>query len=184
MTDKNKIAFINGKGGCGKTTSIFHIAGVLSKLKEPVLVIDLDKQRNTTDSLLLNNNEDDRTYTMYNLLCGECTPDQIVKKSYIVTRPNAKPEYCGIDVLPSDIRLKDEKDYQDADIKEILDNFIGKNGYKWVLVDMPPSNETINKICFQQIVDFVVVPFTSDGYSVSGYGDLIESINEARGKNP
>ena len=26
----NKVAFINGKGGCGKTTSIFDVAGVLA----------------------------------------------------------------------------------------------------------------------------------------------------------
>ena len=43
-----RVAFINGKGGCGKTTSIFHVAGVLAKRGEKILVIDLDKQRNTT----------------------------------------------------------------------------------------------------------------------------------------
>ena len=42
-----KVAFINGKGGCGKTTSIFHVCGVLAQKGEKVLVIDLDKQRNT-----------------------------------------------------------------------------------------------------------------------------------------
>jgi len=48
-----KIAFINGKGGCGKSTSIFHVAGVLAKAGKKVLVIDFDKQRNTTDTLLM-----------------------------------------------------------------------------------------------------------------------------------
>ena len=57
----NKIAFINGKGGCGKTTSIFHVAGVLSKNGEKVLVIDFDKQRNTSDILLLNSEYPEKT---------------------------------------------------------------------------------------------------------------------------
>lgn len=52
-----KVAFINGKGGCGKTTSIFHVCGVLAQKGEKVLVIDLDKQRNTTDTLLMNNED-------------------------------------------------------------------------------------------------------------------------------
>lgn len=36
----NKVAFINGKGGCGKTTSIFHVAGVLAHKGQKVLVIE------------------------------------------------------------------------------------------------------------------------------------------------
>lgn len=179
----NKVAYINGKGGCGKTTSIFHTIGVLSQRGEPILVIDLDKQRNTTDSLLMNNDEE-RTFTMYDLLCGDCTPEQAVKKAYFQTRPNAKPEYCGVDIIPSDVRLKDEEDFKGADIEDILNSFIETRGYKWVLVDMPPSNETVNEICFQQIVDFVIVPYSSDGFSVSGYGDLIETVNKARDVNP
>ena len=31
MKAVKRIAFVNGKGGCGKTTSIFHVAGVLAK---------------------------------------------------------------------------------------------------------------------------------------------------------
>ena len=57
MADCNKVAFINSKGGCGKTTSIFHVAGVLSTRGEKVLVIDLDKQMNTTDTFLMENED-------------------------------------------------------------------------------------------------------------------------------
>lgn len=175
----NKVAFINGKGGCGKTTSIFHIAGVLAHKGEKVLVIDLDKQRNTTDTLLMDNSEE-RTYTVFDFMQGNARLDEVIKKSYFRSRGNANPKYYGVDVLVSDVRLEDEETLKGVDIKRELDIFINAEKYTWVLVDMPPSHKTLNQICFSQIVDFVVVPFTSDFYSVSGYGDLMNTVNKAR----
>lgn len=177
-----KIAFINGKGGCGKTTSIFHVAGVLAHKGKKVLVIDLDKQRNTTDILLMEN-EEEIEYTVYDYMLNNARIEDVVKKSYFRSRANAKPKYYGVDVLPSDVRFEDEKKLKNIDIKINLNEFIETNGYDWVLVDMPPSNKALNEICFSQIVDNVIVPFSSDIFSVSGYGDLMDTISKAREVN-
>lgn len=177
-----KIAFINGKGGCGKTTSIFNVAGVLAKKGDKVLVIDLDKQRNTTDTLLMEN-EEEIEKTIYDYMLDKTTLEEIVKKAYFRSRANALPKYCGVDVLPSDVRLENERALRNVDIKENLQKFIDTKGYDWVLVDMPPSNKALNEICFSQIVDNVIVPFSSDVFSVSGYGDLMDTINKARELN-
>lgn len=180
----NKIAFINGKGGCGKTTSIFHVAGVLAHKGEKVLVIDLDKQRNTTDVLLMDNiKEKAKSYTVFDYIQGIVSADKVVKKAYFKSRGNANPKYYGVDVLGADVRLEDEGLLKNVDIKDGLNDFIESKGYTWVLVDMPPSNMTLNEICFSQIVDFVIVPFTSDFFSVSGYGDLMDTVNKARELN-
>ena len=40
----NTICFINQKGGCGKSSSCFHLAGYFAKLGMRVLVIDADPQ--------------------------------------------------------------------------------------------------------------------------------------------
>lgn len=45
------IAFVHFKGGTGKTTSCLNIAGWLEKMKQKVLVIDLDPQANSTSGL-------------------------------------------------------------------------------------------------------------------------------------
>lgn len=179
-----KVAFINGKGGCGKTTSIVHVAGVLAEKKEKVLVIDLDKQRNTTDTLLMEN-EEDIEHTMYDVMLEYANLEEVVKKAYFRSRANAAPKYYGVDVLPSDVRFKDERTLKrrSINIKDKLEKFIVENGYSWVLVDMPPSNEVLNDICFTQIVDNVIVPFSSDVFSVSGYGDLMDTVNKAREMN-
>lgn len=180
----NKIAFINGKGGCGKTTSIFHVAGVLAHRGEKVLVIDFDKQRNTTDTFLTELDEHERKKkTIFDFMLGKAKIDAIVNKSLFRVRGNANPKYCGVDVLGADERLEDEKKLKNVDIKDRLNAFIEENEYTWVLVDMPPSNKTLNEICFAQIVDFVIVPFSSDLFSVSGYGDLMKTVNRARELN-
>lgn len=174
-----KIAFINGKGGCGKSTSIFHEAGVFAYRGEKTLVIDLDKQKNTTKFLLMDN-EEAVERTMFDYMTGECTIEKIVKKAYFRSRGNANPKYYGVDVLPSDKKFEDESLLTNIDIKEDLKRFIDEQGYKWVLVDMPPSNKKLNEICFSQIVDNVIAPFSSDIFSVDGYADLMEIVNEAR----
>ncbi len=175
----NKVAFINGKGGCGKSTSIFHEAGVFAHQNKKVLVIDLDKQRNTTKFLLMEN-EEAINETMFDYMAGNCRVEDIVKKAYFRNRGNANPKYYGVDVLPSDKRFEDESLLVGIEIKEDLDRFIEEQGYDWVLVDMPPSNKRLNEICFSQIVDNVIAPFSSDIFSVDGYADLMEIINEAR----
>lgn len=175
----NKVAFINGKGGCGKTTSIFHVAGVLAHKGQKVLVIDLDKQRNTTDTLLMEC-EDEINNTVFDYMTGNASINDIVKKSLFRSRGNANPKYYGVDVLPSDVRLEEEKKLRNVNIKDDISAFIDTQGYDWVLVDMPPSNKSLNEICFSQIVDYVIVPFSSDIFSVSGYGDLMDTVQRAR----
>jgi chromosome partitioning protein len=186
-----KIAFINGKGGCGKTTSLFHVAGVLSKEGAKVLVIDFDKQCNATDTLLMNN----RTYTpgmhtSYTLLIDGIDSTDGWFGTFdarFQTHGNAKPKYFGVTVLTGDIRLENESKLRKADAHAFgaaLNIYADAFEIDYVLVDMPPSNKALNEICFGHVVDHVIVPFSSDIYSVSGYGDIMDTIQEARVINP
>lgn len=180
-----RVAFINGKGGCGKTTSIFHVSGVLAKKGERVLVIDLDKQKNTTSVLLMNTDISERT--VLDFMKGEAELEEVTKQALFQTRGNAKPKYFGVDVIGSDTGLQDEvvlSAIDGARVGERLDKFIEEEGYTWVLVDMPPSNMTLNNICFKYMVDYVIVPFSSDIFSVAGYGDIIDVLDKARSEKP
>lgn len=181
-----KVAFINGKGGCGKTTSIFHVCGVLAQKGEKVLVIDLDKQRNTTDTLLMNN-EDRPEKTVLDFFRGNAEAEEVTAKALFQTRGNAKAKYFGVDCMGSDVDLQDEAKLADIDgeaVKDKLEKFIEEQGYTWVLVDMPPSNMTLNNICFGYIVDYAIIPFSSDIFSVQGYADIMEVMDKAREVNP
>jgi chromosome partitioning protein len=184
----NKVAFINGKGGCGKTTSIFHVSGVLSKLGEKSLVIDLDKQKNTTSTLMMNIDKNAfPKKTVFDFLQGKATAEEATGKALFQRRGNASPKYYGVDCMVADVRLENEillKKTDGKNISEELEKFIKQQGYTWVLVDMPPSNITLNYICFSYVVDFVVVPFSSDLFSLDGYDGIAETIKNARNINP
>lgn len=180
-----RVAFINGKGGCGKTTSIFHVAGVLAKRGEKILVIDLDKQRNTTSILLMNTNIPGKT--VLDFMTGKADAEEVVAKALFQTRGNAKPKYYGVDVIGSDIGLQNEANLLKIDggvVGKKLDEFIKDNGYTWLLIDMPPSNMALNNICFKYLVDYVVIPSSSDIFSVDGYGDVMDILDRARKENP
>lgn len=180
-----RIAYINGKGGCGKTTSIFHTAGVLSKQGEKVLVIDFDKQKNTSDTLLMNNPEPPKK-SVFDFMLGE-SPESVTGKAYFQTRGNARPKYYNVDCMIADTKLEDESLLREVDGESVgarLLDFIKKESYTWVLIDMPPSNKVLNEICFRYIADYLIVPFSSDIFSVTGYGDIIKTMEEAREINP
>jgi len=183
----NKIAFINSKGGCGKTTSIFHVSGILSKLGKQVLVIDFDKQRNTTSTLMMNVDvKDFPQKTVFDFLLGKGTAEEATGRALFQHRGNATPRYYGVDCMISDVRLENEALLKKADSKNIsieLDRFIKRQNYDWVLVDMPPSNLTLNHICFSYIVDFVIIPFSSDMFSLDGYDSISKTIESARNIN-
>ncbi|MCL2412412.1 MAG: ParA family protein [Treponema sp.] len=187
MITATKIAFINSKGGCGKTTSIFHVSGVLSKLNKKVLVIDLDKQRNTTSTLMMNV---DKEYfpkkTVFDFLQGKATADEATGKALFQRRGNARPKYYGVDCMVADSRLENEVLLKKIDGKNInteLDEFIKKQSYDWILVDMPPSSAALSHICFAYMVNFVIVPFSSDIFSLDGYDNIAETIKDARNIN-
>lgn len=181
FTMARRVAFINGKGGCGKTTSIFHVSGVLAKRGEKVLVIDLDKQKNTTSILLMNTVIPEKT--VLDFMRGSAELVEVTQQALFQTRGNAKPKYFGVDVIGSDINLQDESGLSRIDgivTGDRLDQFIEERGYTWVLIDMPPSNMTLNNICFKYMADYVIVPFSSDIFSVAGYGDIIDVLDKAR----
>ena len=183
----NKLAFINSKGGCGKTTSIFHISGILSKLNKKVLVIDFDKQKNTTSTLLMNvDTKDFPQKTAFDFLQGNATASDATGKALFQSRGNATPKYYGVDCMVSDVRFENESFLKRVDgqtVSSSLEEFIKQQNYDWVLVDMPPSNITLNHICFSYIVNFAVIPFSSDMFSLDGYDSIAETIKNARNIN-
>ena len=71
------IAFINNKGGVGKTTSCLNIGVALSKLNKKVLLVDIDPQGNLSDAFISINQVQ---YTIKDLLEGTITDiNQVIK---------------------------------------------------------------------------------------------------------
>ena len=89
----NTICFINQKGGCGKSSSCFHLAGHFAIIGLRVLVIDADPQGNTTSGLVVQKAEG--MTTLYDVLVnGRELHDAI-----------CKTEMEGLDLVPADKNL-------------------------------------------------------------------------------
>ena len=185
-----RIAFINHKGGCGKTTTLFHIAGELANRGHKVLVVDMDKQRDTTNFFLAEEESEydpDTSKTVIDYINGNgLNLNTMVHKNYIRIG-NKKPEYKGIDVLAGDKRLEDQNLVNDlenkVDIRSYFDIEEMSYGYDYVLIDCPPSNKAVEDMVLEDMATHVITPMTCDTNAVRGYGELLDIVSRARAKN-
>ena len=96
----NSIAFVNGKGGVGKTSITANTAGILANSEWRVLAIDLDRQGNLQKDL--GYREDDR-HDQGEMLFRALTGDQALEPILTEVRPN-------LDVIPGGEQIE----YADA----------------------------------------------------------------------
>ena len=179
------IAILNDKGGCGKSTTTFHFAGELAKRGRKVLVVDADKQRNTSDFFLAEEESDynpDTDKTLLDILLGKAELQEVIKKNYIKVG-NAKPRYMGIDVIPGDIGLEKQSLYSDKVQSKENENILDELNYDYILIDCPPSNEMMNQLILEHWASHVLIPMSNDVSSIKGIGQLVDKIDVAREKN-
>ena len=187
MKRVKRIALVNRKGGCGKTTSLFSIAGVLAcEEKKKVFVIDLDAQRNTTSTMLMNVGDEQKpSKTIMDVLNGGDVEDALCSA---IWQPRGRRDYVkySVDVLSGDetidaadglVSISEDKL---AEAGSRINDYINSNGYDWVLVDMPPSSKAINDFCFKYLADYMLCPFSPDEYSANGYQQLLRDLEDAR----
>lgn len=180
---QRRIAFINRKGGCGKTTTLFHIAGELASRGKKVLVIDFDAQCDTSVNFLSEEEseyDEGAGYSVIDLICG-VPLENVAKKNYIKVG-NAKPRYYGIDVVPAHEDLNDQLSLKEMVETSNLDCLKGE-GYDYVFYDCPPSNTVVQNTVLS-VATGVLVPMDCSLGNVRGYSKIVDVVNKARIDNP
>jgi chromosome partitioning protein len=162
------IAFINQKGGVGKTTSTVNVGAYLATLGKKVLLIDLDPQANMSIHFGVNAHGNDSS--IYQLMCGKKSVDEVLKKTAI----------SGLDLIPSDIDLASaEVELVNTVGRETIVKFyLGDtlNKYDYVLIDCPPSLGllTLNALT---VANEIFIPVQTEFFALQGVSKLIQTFD-------
>lgn len=167
-----RIAVINQKGGCGKTTTSINLSACLAEMGYQVLLVDLDPQAHA--SLGLGITGDDLEFVVYHLL---------LRENLSALRVMQQTFHKNLKLLPANGLLSSAQmellsvPQRDRILKSRLDEL--KDLFDFVIIDCPPSLNvlTINALT---AVSQVIVPIQTQYYSLDGMRELFKSIDLIR----
>ncbi len=162
------IAFINQKGGVGKTTSTANVGACLAAAGKKVLLIDLDPQANL--SIHFGINVQGKDSSIYEIMCG--------KKSY--TDVLLKTSIDGLEIIPSDIDLASAEVElvntvgRETIVKFYLEKMLAD--YEYVLIDCPPSLGllTLNALT---VANEIFIPLQTEFFALQGVSKLMQTFD-------
>ena len=164
-------AFVNQKGGVGKTTTAVNIGAFLAWQGRRVLLLDLDAQGNATASLGI-----DRftlAASMYDVFMGGATLREILVPTVMehLTLAPSVPMLAGAEVELAAV----------SDREFIFRNALSelRAEFDHILIDCPPSLGilTVNALT---AADFVVIPVQCEYLALEGLAQLMQTITLVR----
>lgn len=167
------ISFLNVKGGVGKTVSSVNVAYILAdKYKKRVLLIDMDKQGNSSMAL--------GVYDKAQMTVSDLLTD----KNADIKQAIYKSEY-NVDVIPANMSLIKANQDVLLDITTVQQTRLKKHvkkvedQYDYCIIDCPTdlNMSTLNALT---MTDDVMIPIKVDYYSLVGLTDVLETVDNMR----
>lgn len=164
------VAFVNHKGGVGKTACSLAFAEGLARKGHKVILADLDQQMNATQCA--GYRDTDGMATVYDLLVGAATAAQAVREAPFGA------------IIPGDVLLAEaEAELSRLDtpllmLKDALES-IEHDGYDYCIIDCPPSLGYVTRNAMVAADDLVVV-VQPDEASITGFGRIWEAFEKTR----
>ncbi|MFH0911117.1 MAG: ParA family protein [Planctomycetota bacterium] len=160
------LAFMNQKGGVGKTTTVVNLGALLAaRHGKRVLLVDIDPQANLSDHVGLDPFSLERS--VYDVLMRGAPPGEVVRQAF------------GMDVLPASLDLAGAEVElaglvaRETRLRVALGDFC--EAYEYVLVDCPPSLGllTVSALC---LAGEVIVPMQAEYLAMRGLGQLVRTV--------
>ncbi|HHX59426.1 MAG TPA: ParA family protein [Epulopiscium sp.] len=178
-----KIAFINMKGGVGKTTLAVNVAYTLAKSEnKKVLLIDMDPQMNATQYALEEDQMEEIIKDRNKSIFGCLSPDYKTNTTLKGYKKMQEEKWIfsvegSYDIIPSSLdimtlNLSESPFKLRQYIKNELDNI-----YDVIIIDCPPTISDYTKVSLLA-ADLYLVPMKADSLSVFGLPMLENYIEE------
>jgi len=182
-----KIAFINYKGGVGKTSLIVNTAAALAKAGKRVLLCDFDTQSNASIWLLkldrwnaINAASKGSVYSIFEGN-GAHLRDIVVRN--VIEGKTGEKLLPGLDLIPTTFNLVDLENEYTGDPKrppylifqEQLASIEGD--YDFILFDCPPNILRASQ-CGVFSANEICVPANPDALSLIGFTLLVEKLHK------
>jgi chromosome partitioning protein len=165
-------AFVNQKGGVGKTTTTISLAACFARMGQRVLMVDLDPQANATSCLGI----DKRNVRQgsYETLIGACTATAAILRN----------EQLGLNLIPSSQNLtgaevelinEEGREYRLRNaLREVLP------AYDYILVDSPPSLGILTLDALVAAEGGAIIPVQCEYLALEGLSQLTQTIGRVR----
>jgi len=165
-------AFVNQKGGVGKTTSAISLGAFFGQAGQRVLLVDLDPQANATSSLGIDKRE--IKYGMYEVLIGGQTVGSTVLHNprYKLSILPTSPALAGAEIELIELDRREHR------LAEALENATSR--YDYVLIDCPPSLSLLTVNGLTAARDGVIIPVQCEYLALEGLGQLTQTIGRVR----
>lgn len=179
MSQALTVAFLNKKGGVGKTSTVHHLGGTLAKRGFRVLLLDADPQASLSQGLL-GPRVVDGLDPLFDTIAGVFDPSGVIKIGDLV-RPTP---FANLSLIagseaadkwnlpePWDLGLKQFV------LRDKLSSLRG--AYDLILIDCPPH---ISLWAWSALVaaDGVVVPVQAEDYGAQGLRAVVRVIKRVR----
>lgn len=165
------LAFVNQKGGVGKTTSTINVARYLAEAGKRVLLVDLDPQGNASSGLGIHVRNLEKN--LYHAMILGQPPQEIILDTGIenLFLIPAAQDLAGAEIEMVHVENREFRLYYV--LRQVRPHF------DYILIDSPPSLGllTVNGLVAS---DGVIIPVQTEYYALEGLSQLLGTIELVR----
>ncbi len=176
------VAFVNNKGGSGKSTTCANVGYALATMGKRVLLVDGDMQMNLTLAYL-----DEEAALSYAKNGNNLY--SVVKEGRHIEDMIVKTSYEGLDIVPSSTLMSGvEYDLfsrwqRELILKKALAAVKASEKYDYILLDAPPTlgGWVMNILAAS---DYAVIPVEASPWGIFGLANMVDFIGEVHEISP
>lgn len=176
------ICLINQKGGCGKSSTCFHLAGAFAALGKRVLLVDVDPQGSISQAFFGSDAVErlpvwETVAALFDDACNHIDPQRLIRQTHIE----------GISVLPANQHLaqfNNPNPEQGGVMQFALREFLEPlDAFDIILFDCPPN---LYQCSWNAMIatQYVLIPIPPEDFGTQGIPAVHQAVTNARILNP